>query len=126
MYDYHVHSTYSDGSFLEWMVRAAADAGLDGVGIADHLIVSGVEKQLRRRRREGHALDVTYERRREAVRELRERADVAVFDAAEVDYHPADEARIERFREATLGTPWRVTELRRSSARTPHYQVTLE
>ena len=32
----------------------------------------------------------------------------------------------ERFREATLGTPWRVTELRRSGTRTPHYQVTLE
>ncbi|PSP51405.1 histidinol-phosphatase, partial [Halobacteriales archaeon QH_3_68_24] len=28
MYDYHVHSNYSDGRFLGRMVRAAVDAGL--------------------------------------------------------------------------------------------------
>lgn len=31
----------------------------------------------------------------------------------------------ERFREATLNTPWTVTAMRRSGARTPHYQVAL-
>ena len=30
VYDYHVHSNYSDGAFLQWMVDAAAEAGLDG------------------------------------------------------------------------------------------------
>lgn len=32
----------------------------------------------------------------------------------------------ERFREATLETPWTVTAIRQSDARTPHYQVALE
>ena len=97
VYDYHVHSTYSDGTFLGWMVGAAADAGLDGVGIADHLVVSDRAEQRRRRRRDGLNLDRTHDRRRAAIEDVREEYDVAVFDAAEVDYHPADEARIERF-----------------------------
>lgn len=97
MYDYHTHSTYSDGSFLEWMVGAAEDAGLDGVGIADHLIVSELDEQVRRRRMEGHALDLTYERRREAIEAVRSGAGIEVFDAAEVDYHPDDQPLIEEF-----------------------------
>jgi len=38
--DYHVHSNYSDGRFLFQMVRAADEAGLDGVGFADHCTVT--------------------------------------------------------------------------------------
>lgn len=97
MYDYHVHSTYSDGHFMEWMVRAAEEAGLAGVGIADHLIVSEQPAQRRRRRREGHALDRTYDRRRTAISEVREEVSIEVFDAVEVDYHPDDEPAIESF-----------------------------
>ncbi len=97
MYDYHVHSTYSDGSFLGWMVGAAADAGLDGVGIADHLVVSERDHQRRRRRRDGLNLDRTHDRRRAAIETVREDHAIEVFDAAEVDYHPDDEAAIESF-----------------------------
>jgi hypothetical protein len=32
VYDYHVHTPYSDGEFPERMARAAADPGPDGVG----------------------------------------------------------------------------------------------
>ncbi len=97
MYDYHVHSTYSDGSFLGWMVGAAAEAGLDGVGIADHLVVSERAEQRHRRRRDGLNLDRTHDRRRAAIETVRDEYDVEVFDAAEVDYHPADEAAVESF-----------------------------
>ena len=97
MYDYHVHSTYSDGSFLGWMVGAAAEAGLDGVGIADHLVVSDRGQQRQRRRRDGLNLDRTHDRRRAAIEDVREDHDITVFDAAEVDYHPADEAAIRAF-----------------------------
>lgn len=97
MYDYHTHSTYSDGDFLEWMVGTAEDVGLEGIGIADHLIVSDAESQVRRRRREGHALDLTYERRREAIEEVRADTEIEVFDAAEVDYQPDDQPLIEDF-----------------------------
>jgi len=97
VYDYHVHSTYSDGSFLGWMVGAAEQAGLDGVGIADHLVVSEREVQRRRRRRDGLNLDRTRDRRQAAIEDVREEHAIEVFDAAEVDYHPADEAAIESF-----------------------------
>ena len=97
MYDYHVHSNYSDGRFLDRMVETASDAGLDGVGVADHCTVTGRDHLRRHRRRYGFTLDETYERRREAIRELRAERDIEIFDAAEVDYHPDDEARIRRF-----------------------------
>ncbi|WP_269844112.1 PHP domain-containing protein [Halegenticoccus soli] len=96
-HDYHVHSTYSDGSFLPGMVRAAADAGLDGVGFADHCNVSDREAMRRAKYRLGFNLDLTYERRREAIRTLREQFDLRIFDAVEMDYDPADEAEIRSF-----------------------------
>ncbi|WP_415379871.1 PHP domain-containing protein [Halosimplex sp. TS25] len=97
MHDYHVHSSYSDGEFLEGMVEAAADAGLDGVGFADHCNVSEREHLRRYKKRFGFNLDLTYERRREAIAELREEFGLRIFDAVEVDYHPADEAEIRAF-----------------------------
>jgi len=99
MHDYHVHSSYSDGRFLGWMVQAAEDAGLDGVGFADHCNVSDREHMRRYKRRFGFNLDVTYERRRAAIEELRADSDVRIFDAVEMDYHPADEAEIAAFLE---------------------------
>lgn len=101
VYDYHVHSTYSDGEFLEGMVRAAADAGLDGVGFADHCNVSERPRLRRYKRRFGFNLDLTHERRREAIAELRGEYDLRIFDAVEVDYHPDDEDAIRTFLDAT-------------------------
>jgi len=97
VHDYHVHSNYSDGVFMGRMVRAAADAGLDGVGFADHCNVSEREHLQRYKRRFGFNLDVTYERRRTAIEEYAAEYDLRVFDAVEVDYHPADEERIRSF-----------------------------
>lgn len=31
VYGYHVHPTHSNGTFLRWMIEAAADVGLDGI-----------------------------------------------------------------------------------------------
>jgi len=97
VYDYHVHSNYSDGEFLRRMVEAAEDAGLDGVGIADHCNVFDGEDARRQRRALGFNLDITYERRREAIADAREDAAVEVFDAVEMDYHPDHEAPIAAF-----------------------------
>lgn len=99
VYDHHVHSTYSDGSFLSWMVEAAADAGVDGVGIADHCVVTPTEAARTYRREMGFNLDVVHERRRAAIRELDESHEIDVFDAVEVDYHPDHEAAIASFLE---------------------------
>ncbi|SMO66941.1 PHP domain-containing protein [Halorubrum cibi] len=99
MYDYHVHSTYSDGSFLEAMVSAAETAGLDGIGIADHCSVIPEEGARRRKRLLGFNLDATYERRREAIDVARDRAGILVFDAVEMDYHPDYEDAICTFLE---------------------------
>ena len=97
MYDYHVHTTYSDGSFLEGMVDAATTAGLDGIGIADHCNVSTDESARRSKRSLGFNLDMTYERRRTAIERIREETDIRVFDAVEMDYHPDQEAEIRSF-----------------------------
>jgi len=99
VHDYHVHTTYSDGAFLREMVDAAADAGLDGVGIADHCNVSPDPEAERFKRALGFNLDMTYERRREAIEEIREDPAVGldVFDAVEMDYDPDHEAAIADF-----------------------------
>lgn len=98
-HDYHVHSTYSDGYFIEFMADAAAEAGLSGIGIADHCVVSKEPAEDRYRREMGFNLDLTYERRRDAIERLRDRVDVRLFDAVELDYEPRDEAAIASFLE---------------------------
>jgi histidinol-phosphatase (PHP family) len=97
--DYHVHSTYSDGRFLFQMVRAAAEAGLEGVGIADHCNVSDREDIAEQKHLLGFNLDETYDRRREAIERLREEYDIAIYDGVEMDYHPDEEAAIAAFLE---------------------------
>jgi histidinol-phosphatase (PHP family) len=99
VHDYHVHSNYSDGAFLRRMVDAAADAGVDGVGIADHCNVSPDPSAERFKRALGFNLDLTYERRREAIEAIHADPDVAVdvFDAVEMDYDPDHEAAIADF-----------------------------
>jgi len=99
VYDYHVHSNYSDGAFLPRMVDAAADAGLDGVGIADHCNVSPDPSAERFKRALGFNLDLTYERRREAIEAVRADSgvEVDVFDAVEMDYDPDHEGPIADF-----------------------------
>ncbi|AUV84023.1 histidinol-phosphatase [Salinigranum rubrum] len=97
MADYHVHSNYSDGRFLWSMARAAEEAGFDAVGFADHCTVSDREEAQHTRARMGYNLDRTYERRREALDAFRERFDLPLYDAIEMDYDPRDESVIERF-----------------------------
>ncbi|SFG47036.1 histidinol-phosphatase (PHP family) [Halopelagius inordinatus] len=97
MYDYHVHSNYSDGDFLPSMLGAAEAAGLSGVGIADHCVVVPDERIRRFRDAYGFALDQTYPRRRGAIEELRDRFEIEVYDSAEMDYEPDAEAEIRAF-----------------------------
>jgi histidinol-phosphatase (PHP family) len=96
-FDYHAHSTYSDGSFLWSMVTAAEQAGFDGIGFADHCNVSPTTDHERRRKVMGFNLDSTYKLRREGIEFLRDRFDIRIFDAVEMDYTPADEAVIQEF-----------------------------
>ena len=99
MYDFHSHSNYSDGTFLLRMVRAAESADLEGIGFADHCSVSTRDPPQSMRATHGFNLDLTYERRRRGIARVRERTDIAVYDAVEMDYHPADEAEIRSFLE---------------------------
>lgn len=96
-HDYHVHSNYSDGEFLVTMLRAADDAGLDGVGVADHCNVSDRDRPRLVKRAMGFNLDRTHERRREAIDHLRDQFDLAVYDAVEMDYDPRDVEAIATF-----------------------------
>lgn len=98
--DYHVHSTYSDGRFLWAMAGAAADAGLDAIGFADHCNVSTRDRPRRFKKAMGFNLDHTYERRRDAIAALNERSDLRIYDAVELDYDARDEAEIRAFLDA--------------------------
>ena len=97
MYDYHVHSLYSDGGYFEPMLSAAAEAGVSAVGFADHCNLAGDARRRRERARYGRNFDLTYERRREALAALDEQTDLTIFDAVEVDYEPGLEPEIDDF-----------------------------
>jgi len=86
-YDLHVHSAFSDGSPMAEMADAAAAAGLEGIGFADHCIPF----EDAHGRRDRHDLVEHVEERRAAIEDLRESVDLRVFDAAEVSYDPAHE-----------------------------------
>jgi histidinol-phosphatase (PHP family) len=97
MHDFHAHTNYSDGSFLPGMVRAAESAGLEGIGFTDHCSVSARDPVVASRSRYGFNLDLTYERRRDAIEQVRDEADIDVFDGVEIDYDPRDEPEIVAF-----------------------------
>lgn len=97
MHDFHAHSTYSDGSAFEPMLEAAVDAGLEGVGFADHCSLTRDPEWREQRDRYARHFDLTYERRRAALELLREQHDIAIYDAVEVDYEPGLETDIEAF-----------------------------
>jgi histidinol-phosphatase (PHP family) len=97
VHDYHAHSNYSDGRFLPSMLSAAEDAGLDGLGFADHCNVSDRDPLPAFKKEFGFNLDLTYERRREAIEGIRDRYDIRIYDAVEMDYDPRDEAAIREF-----------------------------
>ncbi|QGN06477.1 PHP domain-containing protein [Halorhabdus sp. CBA1104] len=97
MHDYHVHTTYSDGSLLPRMVAAAEQAGLDGLGLADHCNVFDTEGARAYRDAFGFNLDLTHERRRRAIERYRDRTDLRLYDGVEMDYHPDHEDAIDEF-----------------------------
>lgn len=79
------------------MVRAAREAGLDGVGFTDHCNVSSRESMQTARASKGFNLDITYERRRRGIERLREESEIEIYDAVEMDYDPRDETEISAF-----------------------------
>ncbi|ELY41803.1 PHP domain-containing protein [Natronorubrum tibetense] len=95
MYDLHTHTQFSDGSSLESMVTAAADAGCTGIGLADHCIL--VDDDFSRRER--YDLAETYERRRERIDDARDRFDLRLFDAVELSYVRGTDDQIGAFLE---------------------------
>jgi histidinol-phosphatase (PHP family) len=88
---------YSDGRLLRQMVGAAREAGLSGVGISDHCIVSERDAMREVRNDIGFTFDLTYERRRSAIERLRETSEIDIYDAVEIDYDPRDEDAIDAF-----------------------------
>jgi histidinol-phosphatase (PHP family) len=91
--DVHAHTTYSDGSDLSAMIEAAEAAGVDGLGLTDHCILTADAFG----RHETYDLDETYERRREHIDRARETTDLTLYDAAELSYVPEDSDRIAEF-----------------------------
>lgn len=98
-HDYHTHSMYSDGRLLRQMVAAASEAGLAGIGLSDHCIVSDRDAMVEARDDIGFSFDLTHERRRSAIDRLRASVDIDIYDGVEVDYDPRDADAIEDFLE---------------------------
>lgn len=96
-FDYHVHSTYSDGGKMRRMVRAAEEMNVTQLGFADHANVSNRDIMKEYRNVLGLNLDLTYQRRRKAINELQKETEITLFDAVEMDYHPKDKETIEDF-----------------------------
>lgn len=93
--DIHTHTTFSDGSDLSSMIEAAEDAGLDGLGLTDHCIVTDDAFG----RRAQYDLVETYERRRKVIQAAREGTSLTLYDAAEISYAAGDTDRIREFLE---------------------------
>lgn len=91
--DVHSHTTFSDGSDLLSMVDAAEVAGLDGLGLTDHCILTSDAFGRHRK----YDLDETYEQRREHIEAARERTDLTLYDAVEVSYVADETDRIRAF-----------------------------
>lgn len=93
--DYHTHTTFSDGSEMDAMVRTAERANCAGIGLSDHCIL--IDDPFGRRER--FDLVETYGKRRERIEALRTRTKIPVYDAVELSYVPGQEARIRAFLE---------------------------
>jgi histidinol-phosphatase (PHP family) len=91
--DVHAHTEFSDGSDLSAMIEAAEAAGLDGLGLTDHCILT--EDAFGRH--EKYDFDETYERRRERIDRARETTDLTLYDGVELSYAPSDSDRIGDF-----------------------------
>jgi len=91
--DVHAHTTFSDGSELSAMIAAAEEAGLAGLGLTDHCIVTDDAFG----RRATYDLVETYERRREVIDAAREETDLTLYDAAEVSFVTRETEGIREF-----------------------------
>ena len=96
-YDFHTHSTYSDGHVLKSMAGAADRLGLEKLGVTDHCNVSDRSEVQALNIELGFNLDQTYRRRKKALKLLNKEFDVELLDAVEMDFHPDDMDRITEF-----------------------------
>lgn len=92
-HDYHTHSSYSDGSDIEAMVERAVEIGLDGIGFADHFVISHPE----RANSGGYMSEEELGERSEHIEQLRAEYDIRIYEALELDYYPHDERRLREF-----------------------------
>lgn len=99
MEDFHAHTNYSDGTVVDEMLEAAAAAGLDGIGFVDHCNLTTDPAARRERAKWDRNFDRTYDRRQGYLAAVRDRTDLRIYDAVEVDYEPSPEteAAIEEF-----------------------------
>lgn len=81
------------------MIRKAEKLGLKGIGFTDHCNVSSRKPEIERKKIQGFNLDKTYERRTDAIKQLRKEHDIEIYNAVEIDYDPRDESEIKKFQE---------------------------
>jgi len=96
-YDFHTHSTYSDGHLLKIMALRADKIGLEKLGVTDHCNVSERTEMKLQKKELGFNLDKTYKLRKEALKSINKEFDVEILDGVEMDFHPDDREEIISF-----------------------------
>lgn len=97
MFDFHIHTAYTDGMHFHDIIREAERSDLEAVGLVDHAVVTDDPALRRHKHVLAHVFDHTYQLRREALDEYRSRTDVRIYDGIELDYNASDRESIRRF-----------------------------
>lgn len=94
-YDFHVHTSYSDGKHIQEMLVAAREVGLTGIGFTDHC----VPYDDRYGRRDRFNFDETFYDRRKEIETFNQnnKNNPEIFDAVEINFDPNFTTKIEEF-----------------------------
>lgn len=97
MFDYHVHTQYSDGDNLHTYESAVDELDLDGIGFADHALYTTDPNLREFRTWLGHVFDKIYPERREALERFEKETGVTTYDGVELDYFSWQEDELRQF-----------------------------
>lgn len=100
MFDMHIHTAYSDGMHLVYILDNAAEAGLESIGLVDHAIVTTDPTLQQHKCNLAHVFDQTYELRRTSISHYQQQTGIQIYDGIECDFQMSDETVIRDFIES--------------------------
>jgi len=97
MFDFHIHTEYSDGMHLIYILNDAREAGLESIGLVDHAVVTTDETLQQHKQNLAHVFDQIYKLRRKAINYYQQQTEIKIYDGIECDFQIADEEVIKNF-----------------------------